>query len=211
MGSIWWYNMRELALQKTYSGDIVAGSLLIRESREIARLLLDSADPDRWHQAIVVDNVLQKRSPVAAKRQARLIKNRLSLMNPDLWHMVDRGSSDVAIQALLAAAIKHSRLLGDFLDTVIRQHWRTFTEKITIRDWKEYLESCIQVDPNVDDWTDQTRAKLKQIVFRILAESRYIASTRSPQLLPVSIIPEVEQYLVRNSEDYVLRCMQVNP
>ena len=197
--------------QITFSGDIVAGSLLIRESREIARLLLNGVDPESWHQAIVVDNVLQKRSPVAAKRQARLIRNRLSLMKADLWEMVDKGSSDVAIQALLAAAIKHSRLLGDFLVTVIRQHWQTFTDKVTVRDWEDYLESCVQADPKVDSWTDQTRAKLKQIVFKILAESRYIASTRSPQLLPVSIIPEVEQYLVRNSEDYVLRCMQVNP
>ncbi len=75
----------------TYNGEIVAGSLLIRESRKIARLLLKNADSEAWHQAIVVENILQKRSPVAAKRQARLIKNRLSLMNPELWEIVDKG------------------------------------------------------------------------------------------------------------------------
>ena len=193
----------------TYNGEIVAGSLLINESRKIARLLLNNADAEAWHQAIVIENVLQKRSPVAAKRQAKLIKNRLSLMNPDLWEIVDNGSADVAIQALLAAAIKHSRLVGDFMDTVIRQHWQTFKEKISAKDWKDFLEICAQVDPKVDDWTETTRSKLKQIVFRILAESKYIASTRSPKLLPVSIVPDVRQYLVKNLEDYVLRCMEV--
>ena len=201
--------MKKSHCQTIFNGEIVAGSLLIRESREIARLLLKNPDQDRWHQAIVVDNILQKRSPVAAKRQARLIKNRLSLMDADLWEMVDKGSTDVAIQALLAASIKHSRLVGDFMDTVIRQHWQAFTNKITVKDWKEYLERCVQVDPNVDKWTDLTRSKLKQIVFRILAESKYITSTRLPQLLPVSIVPEVKKYLINNSEDYVLRCMQV--
>ena len=193
----------------TYNGEIVAGSLLINESRKIARLLLNDADAEAWHQAIVIENVLQKRSPVAAKRQARLIKNRLSLMKPDLWVIVDNGSADVAIQALLAAAIKHSRLVGDFMDTVIRQHWQTFKEKISAKDWKDFLEICAQVDPKVDEWTETTRSKLKQIVFRILAESKYIASTRSPKLLPVSIVPDVRQYLVKNLEDYVLRCMEV--
>ncbi len=192
----------------TYNGEIVAGSLLINESRKIARLLLNDADAEAWHQALVIENVLQKRSPVAAKRQARLIKNRLSLMKPDLWEIVDNGSADVAIQALLAAAIKHSRLVGDFMDTVIRQHWQTFKEKISAKDWKDFLEICAQVDPKVDEWTETTRSKLKQIVFRILAESKYIASTRSPKLLPVSIVPDVRQYLVKNSEDYVLRCME---
>ena len=193
----------------TYNGEIVAGSLLINESRKIARLLLNDADAEAWHQAIVIENVLQKRSPVAAKRQARLIKNRLSLMKADLWEIVDNGSADVAIQALLAAAIKHSRLVGDFMDTVIRQHWQTFKEKISVKDWKDFLEICAQVDPKVDEWTETTRSKLKQIVFRILAESKYIASTRSPKLLPVSIVPAIKQYLVKNSEDYVLRCMEV--
>ena len=201
--------MKKSYCQIIYNGDIVAGSLLTRESREIARLLLKNVDPDRWHQVIVVDNILQKRSPVAANRQARLIKNRLSLMNADLWKMIDKGSSDVANQALLAATIKHSRLVGDFMNTVIRQHWQTFTEKITVKDWNDYLESCAQIDPNVDKWTDLTRSKLKQIVFRILAESKYITSTRSPQLLPVSIVPEVKKYLLNNSENYVLHCMEV--
>ena len=192
-----------------YNGEIVAGSLLIRESQKIACLLLQNADPDAWHQAIVVENILQKRSPMAAKRQARLIKNRLSLMSPELWEIVANGSIDSTIQALLAATIKHSHLVGDFMDTVIRQHWQTFTKNISTKDWQDFLETCAQIDPNIEKWTDSTRSKLRQVVFRILAESKYIVNTRSCELLPVSIVPEVKQYLVDHSEEYTLRCMEV--
>ncbi|MCD6585899.1 MAG: DUF1819 family protein, partial [Desulfobacteraceae bacterium] len=174
-----------------YNGEIVAGSLLIPESRHIAKLLIANADDDAWHQAIVIDNVLQKRSPAAAKRQAKLIKNRLSLMQPALWEMIDQGSNDVATQAILAAAIKHSRLLGDFMDQVIQSHWKTFITKISTTDWNSFLETCIQKDPVIDTWMDSTRAKLKQVVFRILAESKYVDGTRTLALLPVSIVPEV--------------------
>lgn len=195
--------------QITYNGEIVAGSLLIRESRKIARLLLNNADSDTWHQAIVIENILQKHRPDTAIRQARLIRNRLSLMKSKLWEIVDKGSTDVASQALLAAAIKHSRLVGDFMDTVIKQHWQTFTKNISVRDWKDFFETCAQIDPKVEKWTDSTQSKLKQVVFRILAESKYIACTRSLRLLPVSIIPDVKKYLIENSEDYVLCCMEV--
>ncbi len=192
-----------------YSGDIVAGSLLIAESRKIARLLLKGADGNAWHHAIVIDNILQKRSPVAAKRQARLIKNRLTLMKPELWELVDKSRSDVSIQALLSAAIKHSRLLGDFMGQVIHERWRTFNPEINVKDWKNYLDTCSQVNPEMLNWTESTRAKLKQIVFRILTESSYLDGTRSGKIQSVTVLPEIKEYLIQNSEDYVLRCMQV--
>lgn len=192
-----------------YKGEIVAGSLLAMESRKIARLLLDNANPDAWHQTIVIDNILQKRSPATAKRQAKLIKNRLSLMEPELWDIIVRGSSDVTVQALLAAAIKHSPLLGDFMDTVIRRRWRTFIKKLDNKDWKDFIETCAQVDPGIEQWTASTRAKLKQVIFRILAESKYIDNTKNLQLLPVLVIPEIRQYLLKSSEHHILHCMEV--
>jgi len=194
---------------KTYNGEIVAGSLLIEESRKIARLLLEKVDFDEWHKAIVLDNILQKRSPSAAIRQARLIRHRLGTMDKELWQLVHEGSSEITSQALLAASIKHSRLVGDFMDTVIRQHWQTFTPKISIGDWNRFLETCAQIDPQVDAWKESTRSKLKQIVFRILAEAKYIDNTRTCKLLPVSIAPEVKTYLVKKNETYVLSCMEI--
>ena len=191
-----------------YSGDIVAGSLLIAESRKIAQLLLKGVDEKQWDHAIVIENILQKRSPVAAKRQARLIKNRLILMKPDLWELVHKGGSDESIQALLAAAIKHSRLLGDFLGQIVHEHWRTFKPEINVKDWKYFFETCSQADPQMLKWTESTRSKLKQIVFRILTESNYIDETRSGQIQSVTVLPQIKKYLTRNSEDYVLRCMQ---
>lgn len=191
-----------------YNGEIVAGSLLIPESRKIAQLLLKEVDENEWHHAIVIENILQKRSPVTAKRQARLIKNRLILMKPDLWKLVHKGGSDVSTQALLAAAIKHSRLLGDFLGQVVHEHWRTFKPEINVKDWKYFFETCSQADPQMLKWTESTRSKLKQIIFRILAESNYIDGTRSGQIQSITVLPKIKQYLTRNSEDYVLRCMQ---
>jgi len=196
------------SLSVTYAGDISAGSLLIVESRKIAGLLLKQVNDDEWHQAIVIDNILQKRSPIAAQRQARLIKNRLTLMKPELWEWVHKGKGDISIQAILAAAIKHSRLLGDFLELVVHENWRTFKPTISVKDWRHFFDTCSQADPQMLNWTESTRKKLKQIIFRILAEANYINSTRSGQLKSVTVLPEMKKYLTDNSERYVLRCMK---
>ncbi|MCP4692145.1 MAG: DUF1819 family protein [Desulfobacterales bacterium] len=192
---------------KRYNGEIVAGSLLIWETRKIARLLLDRPDPAAWRRAIVIDNILRKRGPVTAKRQARLIRNRLDLMQPALWKLIAEGGAELAAQATLAAAIKHSRLIGDFMDTVIRDRRRTFIYKISVQDWKDFLDACAQLDPGVNRWTDATRTKLRQIVFKILVESGYIENVKSLRIIPVSLYPEIREHLLQNSEDYVLRCM----
>jgi len=194
---------------KIYSGDIVAGALLMEESRKIAALLLGGDHPERWHQAIVIDNILQKRSPKSAKRQANLIRARLALMSSDLWNIIVEGSSETTSQALLAASIRHSRLVGDFMDTVLRLHWRTFTRHITPTDWKDHLDACEQIDPRVASWKPSTRDKLRQVVFRMLAESGYIDNTRTCRLMPVSLVPDLRKYLVNHNESYVLQCMDI--
>jgi hypothetical protein len=194
--------------ESIYNGEIVAGSLLVNESRKIARLLIKKVDPEQWRHAISVENILQKRSTSAAKRQARLIRRRLALMEHELWEIIEKGSADIATQAVLAAAIKHSRLIGDFMDKVIRRHWQTFENKITDKDFVDFIETCTQIDPGLDHWAESTRSKLKQVVFRVLAESGYIDNTRTLGLLTVSVIPDVRRYLITHSEDYVLRCME---
>lgn len=83
--------------QKTYNGEIVAGSLLIPESRKVAELLLLKASEEEWYKAIIIDNTLQKRSPASAKRQAKLIRNRLGLMTPEHWSLVKHGKPETMI------------------------------------------------------------------------------------------------------------------
>jgi hypothetical protein len=194
-----------------YNGEIVAGSLLISESRQIARLLLDGANDKKWHRKIAVENILQKKSSKSAERQARLIRNRLSMVNAELWELIINGSFETATQAILAASIKHNHLIGDFMDTVIRQHWQTFKKNISVKDWEDFLRTCAQINPKVDAWSANTRIKLRQVVFRILAESGYIENTRTCLLLPVTIIPEIRTFLLNNNKTYVLRCMDITP
>jgi hypothetical protein len=193
-----------------YNAEISAGSLMLRESRQIAKLLLEGADDEAWEKALYIDNVLQKKIRATARRMARLIRNRLEFMTPDLWKMVVDGSSEVAIQGLLAAAIKHSRLLGDFLNDVIKEYYKVFNQQLSIREWNNFLVACEHRDPAVATWSQSTRAKLGQVVFRILAEAKYLDSTRSMKLMPVVLTPEIQEYLKENQESYVLRCMDVS-
>jgi hypothetical protein len=196
--------------QVAYHAQIAAGSLLLKESREIARLLLENLDEEGWHRAIVVDNVLQKKSPASARRMARLIRNRLEPLRLELWHLVLDQDREITTQALLVASIKHSRLLRDFLDQVVREHYRTFKRQLALSDWRTFLAECAARDPAVATWTESTQKKLGQVVFRILAEAGYLESTRTMKLSPIRVHPKVRIYLLDHHEKDLLRCMEID-
>ena len=140
-----------------YKADITAGSLKVSESRIIADLLLRGIDKRGWDEAVLDKNVLQARSSETAKRFARLIRGRLETMETDLWKLARDGTGEVATHAVLAAAIKHSPLLGDFLDLVVREHYRLFTATLSNKCWEDYLDECRGRDPEMPVWNESTR------------------------------------------------------
>jgi hypothetical protein len=192
-----------------YNAQISAGSLLLKESREIARLMLKDPDEKDWYQAIFVKNILQKKSTATAKRMTRLIRNRLEAMPGNFLKLVVNGSTDVINQALLAAAIKHSRLLRSFIEQVVKDHFITFNNQLSLKDWEKFLNECEQIDSSVGNWSESTKKKLGQVIFRILAEAKYLDSTRSMKILPVQMFPEVRRYLEQTQQTYILQVMEI--
>lgn len=192
-----------------YNAQISAGSLMVPESRRIARFMLTHPDNATWFETLKTENILQKKSPLTARRQARLIRNRLETLDEAAWQMVAEGEQELALQILLAASIKHSRLLGDFMREVVASHLRRFEERLITSDWDAFLADCIQRDPAVAAWSDTTKAKLLEVILRILAEVRYLESTRSLRLTPPLLHPEVQRYLRSRSEAAVLAAMEL--
>jgi len=194
-----------------YHADITAGALKVPESRIVADLLLQGCDDEAWAAAIHRDNVLQARTPATATRLGRLLRLRLTTMEAELWRLVRDGSLTVSTHACLAAAVKHSALLGDFLDLAIREQYRLYSPALALGVWEHYLEGCRSRDPEMPAWSESTVRRLRSSVFQILAQAGYIDNTRTRRLQTVHIVREVLQYLEAHREDYVLRCIQVSP
>lgn len=191
-----------------YNAEISAGSLMLPESRRIAKLLLEHPTKEQWFDALKLDNILQKNSPATARRQARLIRNRLDTLEDEAWQSIAEGPQEVAIQLLLAAAVKHSKVLADFLVEVYAGHLRRFEHQISpSKDWETFLADCVQRDPDTASFSVTTKAKMLQVILRILAETKYIESTRTLRLTPPHLHPDVVAYLKRHGEIAVLSVM----
>ena len=75
-------------------------------------------------------------------------------------------------------------------------------------DWQDFLTECAHHDAAVADWSPSTKAKLFQVIVRILLEAKYLQNPRSMKLTPPSLHPAVRGYLHRHHEAYALDCME---
>lgn len=183
-----------------YTTEVSRGALLTLESKRIASILLTSPDDESWHRAIVDDNILQKDKASTAKRQAGLIRKRLELLDAEGWHLIKKGDLEVTTQLLLAAAIKHSRLLEDFIRSVYIEKQRKFDDRIKAKDWEDFLCDCELIAPEISSWNKSTKSKLFNMIVQILVEARYLIDRADMQLSPRSLHPSVRRYLIERSD-----------
>ena len=193
-----------------YSATISSTSLLVRETRLVAELLISGrGHGEAWRKAILEDNVLQSRSSVAVIRSANILRARLEGLGPGAWTFMCEGDQLLARQTALAATIDHSRLVGDFLDIAVREQRAQFATHLDHSHWAGFIMGCRSRDPEMPEWSESTVNKLRSVVFTMLTEAGYLENTRTLRLQTVFVAPELSAFLEREGHNYVLRCMQV--
>ena len=192
-----------------YKANITAGALLVSESRKIADLMLKNISKEEWKHEIEENNILQRLSVSSSKRIASFIKARLGLMTPDLWTMIRDGDATLSTQANFAAAIKHCRLLGDYLDVIIRVQFKKLEDTLPLPLWDEFIVLCEQNDPLMEQFPPSTAQKMRSNIHKILIEVGYLSDPYKRKLQKIEIVPEVIDYLKKNNEKYVVKCIEV--
>jgi len=194
----------------SYDSDLIGGSLLVREARIIADLLLSKADDSEWKRVIQTDNRLQKRSPATAKRQASALRKRLERLDEPFWRTLRDGDDELASQIAFVAVLERNLLLVEFVETVLKDAFILRAEKLAQYQWMDFLEDRAHRDPTIADWTETSKKKMGQVAFRILAEVGLLQSTRSLRLQNILVRPEVNVLLEDSRRYRIKACLNVS-
>jgi hypothetical protein len=181
---------------------------MVPESRRIAQLLLTHPSAEQWDDAMKQENLLQK-SPATARRQARLIRNRLVTLDDEGLKLVVDGDGELTGQLLLAASARHSQLLSDFMRDVYGADLRRLERTLSHRQWDAFLAECEHRDAAVGTWAATTKKKLFQVIVRMLVESKFLDNARNMSLTPPMLHPKVSAYLKRLGAEETLARMEV--
>jgi hypothetical protein len=194
----------------SYNSDLIGGSLQVRESRIIADLLLQGATPEQWQEVVQQQNRLQKRTPASARRVAQALRKRLERLDEPFWRAIRDGDDQLATQVVFCSALERNLLLVEFIETVLHDAFITRAEVLETYHWNEFLDERCQRDSAISMWTESSRKKMAQVVYRMLAEVELLESTRTMKLQHLLIRSEVRSLLEDSYRNRIKACLEVS-
>lgn len=188
-----------------YKASITREQFLFYEMRTTAKLLDEGLDDKEVVQRIIGENLFQYPTEKSVERMAKACIARLKNMNDDaLISEIAKQPSDVSKQICLYAMMKESRLLWDFMITVIGNKYQKLDTSFGKIDLNSYIMQLQEQDDVVATWSDSTIAKIKQVLTKILVENEYLDNTKSTSLNPVWLNPVLENAIRDNNDDQAL-------
>ena len=112
--------------------------------------------------------------------------------------------TDVAKQICLYAMMKQSRLMWEFMLTVIGEKYRLKDSSFGRIDLNTYFMRLQEQDDAVATWSEGTITKLKQVLAKVLVENEYLDNIRADHLNPVYLHPILENAIRSHGDQMVL-------
>lgn len=184
-----------------YKASLTREQFLFYEMRTTAKLLVQGLSTTDILNQIIQENLYQYPTEKTIKRIAQTCLRRLEGLHDDsLVEAIATYPTDAAKQICLYAMMLDSRLVWEFMITVIAEKYRLRDTSFGKIDLNTYFIRLQEQNDTVASWSTSTIERIKQIITKILVETEYLDNAKSTVLNPVLIQPVLEN-AIRNSGD----------
>ena len=188
-----------------YIASLTREPFLFYEMRTTAKLLTSGLSAEDAVAQITAENLFQYPTEKSIARMAKACVKRLQVMkDADLIHAIATQPTEIAKQICLYALMKQSRLVWEFMLTVIGEKYRSKDSSFGRIDLNTYFIRLQEQDDTVASWSEGTITKLKQVLAKILVETEYLDDVRADHLNPVYLHPILENAIRSHGDLAVL-------
>ena len=154
-----------------YSAKLTAEPFLYNETKIIAEYILNGEDVNELKKRNIEENLIHYKKPKSIQRVNSPIFRRLSVLDEEMLREFIYSDIDTSRYILLYAIMKTDKLVRDFVFEVYQEKLRLRSDYIEKFDMDTWYESKKEISKNLKDKTENTEAKLKQVIFKILQDS----------------------------------------
>ena len=179
---------------KKYKLSFTAASLRLNEMVKVASALMDddSTNLNEVRDSRIVFGSVKNRT---TEREFREIKHRLEKLTSDQLEVLVHGDLISQKQIAFLGVCKHYDFIRDFTVDVIRDKALVFDYQIRESDFNSFINSKISTHPELEEFSETTLKKGKQVMFRILEQAGIINNAVDkmiqPQLLQKDVIKSI--------------------
>ncbi|QKF77454.1 DUF1819 family protein [Arcobacter defluvii] len=190
-------------MNNDYIFSYTAATLMLHETDEVMKKYLEYKDWEKVKDLVVEENIMQKQSVSSRKRVFAEIKRRIeSLTSQQLEYVNEANSSDIR-NLIFLSILKTYRFIYEFMAEVISKKVLMFDYKILNSDYETFFESKKYAVEQLENITEATQYKLKQVLFRILEEAMIIDNTKSKNILKPHLSSEVVELILKDNPTYL--------
>ena len=176
---------------KKYRFSFTAGSLLFEEMK----LVIDAMVGDGIDLNHLDSAVINKSRKTTSKREFGELKIRVAQLSERELRFFYDASEIEQIQIAFIGVVRSYEFIQDFLLQVAREKLETFDYILVDRDYIKFIDSVEMSHPEYTLLSASTKAKVKQVMFKIFEQAGFINSIKKRELNPYYLEDSVRNLL----------------
>ena len=181
----------------TYKMSFVTGGLFLNESIEVARMHNPGEAWDETIRRALEHGVSSLPKAASRRRTLREIVNRISTLGEEeLSFLVEEADRQDQQALLWLATCRAYRFVREFAAEVIHERFLSFKLDLPLETFDVLFEAKAEWDEGLNGISATTRAKLRQVLFRMMREANVI--TPESRILAAYVSPQLAAMLARN-------------
>ena len=182
----------------TYAFSFTAASALLPETLAMAEEYLRLGDWEAVKQSLERSNTLHKVKKATFTREFSEVRKRLSELTPEQMDLLVHGSRDDTRAMIHLGMVKTYAFLHDFILEVVRNKFQQYETSVTGQDYDRFVEQKALTHPELNALSPSTSSKIKQVVFRMLAESRLIDTAKNGVITKPILSPQAIDVITKD-------------
>lgn len=146
------------------------GGLLERETIILANIILQTNDLNKACQQIKDANLFQYRTTTATTRILSELKSRFQFVDNDALKLISVGFPNEIQQMSWFMVCQKYPFIFEFVQEVIKEKYFIGQLELTDYDFDTFFNKKMVQHQNLEKITDNSRYKLKQVLFKMLRE-----------------------------------------
>jgi len=190
-----------------YSAALTGEPFLFYESRQVARLKLSGRNRQQIREEIKSQNLFQYATEKSLAKRINAVQKRVDTLDEMLLRFLAEQPSATAKIINLYAIMNTNKLMLDFMIEVIGEKFEQGNLILEKKDLNEFFAAKREQQENVARWSDETVAKLKRVLPRIIFEAGILADRNTGTLQRLTLDKDVEKYFRDHGEIEFLKAL----
>ena len=183
-----------------YSASLASASFWFIESKKIADFILEGYSKKEIMEMAINDNIFQVKTNNRVKEVVNGVYRRFNSFPEDILECFIRVDVNSAKVFVLISILNDDKLFFEFMHEVFKEHILLGDMTLKNRDFDIFFDNKSYQSEVVDNWTDETVARLKRGYRNMLSEAGILDTSKKEKVIIVPFVDlKLQQLLIDNN------------